>query len=601
MDWLQNLLGNSFINALGWTLVHSIWQISIWALIAAAILVITHRRKARTRYRLMAIVLLGICITSTLTFKNHFIKTSRDFENSITTRKTSQPPGTYSETKQLSLGGTARTLKINIAFFQNYFDEHLPAIVTLWLLGFLFFFLRYLGSIAWLMRLKNTSEIITKQYEDVLYTYCRRMKLRRLVDIGKSIKINSPVVIGHFKPIILFPVQILTGLSGEQIESILLHELAHVKRNDYLVNLVQSFIEIVFFYHPAIWWLSATIFTEREHACDDLAIEGGVDANQLAGTLAILAGSFSGVPHYSQAFSGKQYKMKNRIHRLIFNEKMKTNLSQKVLIGLAIIAATLVFSFTVEDVHNQNNPSPESENTKRLETPAEEVETDILTISESTQTELSHSKANLSTADKNSISKEKGVDERKSAIEAVQSENLQDDSPEDDEDSAEAIRTLMKTGAKEWNKYRKNHPEENFDDALKESNLAGFDFSNFNLSHMNLKEANLTSCNFTNADMTGVDIKEATLDGSILENAILREANMKELSLRGINLKGAILENANLKEITMINCDLSHSDLGGTVMNEAEIENCNFKGATANLATLFPPGFDWAAQGIKLK
>ncbi len=693
MDWLQNLLGNSLINAMGWTLVHSIWQISIWAMIAVVILVITHKRKANIRYRLLALVFLGICTTSTITFRNHFTKANSVLENTVIQGEIEHLDIADNEINQQEIEESSETNIKIISWFQNYFDKHLPAIVTVWFLGFVFFLLRYFGSIAWLLRLKNTSETITTEYEDILYKYSRKMKLRRLVEIGKSLKIDTPMVIGHFKPVILFPAKILTGLSLEQLEAILLHELAHVKRNDFLINLVQSFIEIVFFYHPAVWWLSASISTEREHVCDDLAVKGGVDALQMAETLAKLAEVFTRPPQFSQAFSGKQHKVKNRIHRLIFNENMKTNLSQKIIVAAGIILSVTTLSFTIQKdiliekntTHDttqvqlaetakntialQSEPKLKEEETKEKQVNVSEErnqnqnqnsteQKDILEATSEKKLEHRHAimVANierrindlitecisLESNGKDGFGKyyESELDriieeENESLIEWLihqesmalmekdykklkeeirqeyitnrnhsekSTKNLDsNDSNTEEEITGESLKTLMKKGAKDWNKYRKNHPGENFDEALKESNLTGFNLSNFDLSYMNLKEATLTNCNFTNANMTGVNIKEAELSGTVLEKANLTKANMKELVLNGINLKGAILTSANLKEITLKNCDLSGANLVGTVMYESIIENCKFKGAVADHTTQFPPGFDWAQQGIEFK
>ena len=74
------------------------------------------------------------------------------------------------------------------------------------------------------------------------------------------------------KPVILLPVGLATSLPIDQVEAILAHEMAHIRRNDYLINLLKSLIEVVFFYHPVIWWISSTLETEREHCCDDITI-----------------------------------------------------------------------------------------------------------------------------------------------------------------------------------------------------------------------------------------------------------------------------------------------------------------------------------------
>src|SRR4030095_11498069 len=81
-----------------------------------------------------------------------------------------------------------------------------------------------------------------------------------------------PVVIGHLKPVILFPIGILNSLPQNEVEAILLHELAHIARNDFLINLLQQFTEIIFFFNPAVIWVSSCIKSERENCCDDIAI-----------------------------------------------------------------------------------------------------------------------------------------------------------------------------------------------------------------------------------------------------------------------------------------------------------------------------------------
>src|SRR5205814_3969509 len=100
-----------------------------------------------------------------------------------------------------------------------------------------------------------------------------------------SALVDSPCVLGWLKPIILVPISATTGLSPQQIEGILAHELAHVRRNDYLVNLAQTVVETVLFYHPAVWWISRTIRQEREHCCDDIAAQTAGDARGYARAL----------------------------------------------------------------------------------------------------------------------------------------------------------------------------------------------------------------------------------------------------------------------------------------------------------------------------
>ena len=96
--------------------------------------------------------------------------------------------------------------------------------------------------------------------------------LRRATQILQSTLVQVPVVAGYFRPVILVPMSVISGLPASQLEAILAHELAHIRRHDYLVNLLQTLLETVFFYHPAVWWLSRQIRNERENCCDDLAV-----------------------------------------------------------------------------------------------------------------------------------------------------------------------------------------------------------------------------------------------------------------------------------------------------------------------------------------
>src|ERR1017187_9214042 len=99
-----------------------------------------------------------------------------------------------------------------------------------------------------------------------------RMRVSRPVTLLESCLAEVPVVMGYLRPVILMPVGLMTGLPAEQIEAILLHELAHIRRHDYLVNLLQIVVEGLVFYHPAVWWISSVMRAERENCCDDLVV-----------------------------------------------------------------------------------------------------------------------------------------------------------------------------------------------------------------------------------------------------------------------------------------------------------------------------------------
>ena len=139
------------------------------------------------------------------------------------------------------------------------------------------------------------------------------MGVGRAVALLESALVEVPVVIGYLRPVVLLPAGMATGLSTEQVESLLMHELAHIRRHDYLVNLLQSVVEGLLFYHPAVWWVSHVIRTEREHCCDDMVVELRGDARGYAGALAALE-SLRG-PQAALAASGGS--LVKRVRRLL--------------------------------------------------------------------------------------------------------------------------------------------------------------------------------------------------------------------------------------------------------------------------------------------
>jgi GWxTD domain-containing protein len=143
-----------------------------------------------------------------------------------------------------------------------------------------------------------------------------RLRLARPVQLLESCLADTPLVLGHFRPVILMPIGLLTRLPAGQIEAILLHELAHIRRHDYLVNLVQRSVEALLFYHPAVWWISGVIRAERENCCDDVVVAMSGDAHEYAVALAAL--EQNRWPHNEPAIAATGGSLVKRIHRLLY-------------------------------------------------------------------------------------------------------------------------------------------------------------------------------------------------------------------------------------------------------------------------------------------
>ncbi|HEY2589699.1 MAG TPA: polysaccharide biosynthesis/export family protein [Tepidisphaeraceae bacterium] len=165
-----------------------------------------------------------------------------------------------------------------------------PWLVIAWAAGVLVLSARNLGAWIAVRQLRSlTTRAVGESLVHRAAALSDRLGLHRTVRLLQSTRVDSPLVIGVVKPVILLPASVLTELPAAQIEALLAHELAHVLRNDYLVNLFQCVIETLLFYHPAVWWVSHRLRIEREHCCDDLAVGVTHEREVYARALAALA------------------------------------------------------------------------------------------------------------------------------------------------------------------------------------------------------------------------------------------------------------------------------------------------------------------------
>jgi hypothetical protein len=146
----------------------------------------------------------------------------------------------------------------------------------------------------------------------------RRLHISRAITLLESTLVEVPTVIGWLKPVVLLPASALGALSPSQLEAILAHELAHIRRHDYLVNLLQTLVETLLFYHPAVWWLSRRIRIERENCCDDLAVSLCGDPVAYANALADLESLRSETtPTHHIALAATGGSLLHRVRRLL--------------------------------------------------------------------------------------------------------------------------------------------------------------------------------------------------------------------------------------------------------------------------------------------
>src|SRR5579872_2583791 len=229
--------------ALGWTLFHSIWEGALIALVLAGALCVV--RSSRGRYAAACVAMLGMLSGFCLTFAYLMPQGIHH----------SAPP----EIRFAPHGSDAQSLVFNEAARRSLADL-LPWLALFWIAGVFVFHVRTLAGWIAAQRLRSTGVCHAPEFwQRRLNELAARVRLSRPVTLFESCLAEAPVVIGYMRPVILMPVGLLAGLPAGQVESILLHELAHISRYDYLVNLLLASVEGLLFYHPAAWWISGVI------------------------------------------------------------------------------------------------------------------------------------------------------------------------------------------------------------------------------------------------------------------------------------------------------------------------------------------------------
>jgi len=225
-----------------------------------------------------------------------------------------------------------------------------------WLIGALVFTFKMIGSYFYTRTLISSSQSsIPEEWNHFIIQQLERFHINKNVEVFESHKINSAFTFGFIKPIIVLPIGFFTSIPPEQIEAVLLHELYHIKYKDYLVNIMTMTFEVIFFYHPAMWWLAKNIRRERENRCDDQVTQL-MDKKVYAHALLNME-SYRQSLNYAIPFFNKQSNLKMRIMR-IFDQKPEKNIGLKPFLSLLVIISFLM-SFTF---YKLEEPKLESKN-----------------------------------------------------------------------------------------------------------------------------------------------------------------------------------------------------------------------------------------------
>lgn len=296
----MDLFTPHIVTVVGITLVHFLWQGAAIGMITAAVLATCPRAMARTRYLIAGAGLVAMTMAPLVTL------------GLVWQTASAMSSGLPTFSAETTVGAAASGGSLTPTTLMSW----LPLGVGVWAIGVFALTTRLL--FAWL-RTERVRRVDVRPTPEGLQIavdrLARGLGIRRAVTLFESPWVDAPTVIGWLKPTILLPLGAFTGLSVQQVEAVLSHELAHIKRHDYLVNVLQNLTETVFFYHPAVWWLSRQIRVEREHCCDDVAVETCGNAVIYARALAALEESRQHAA--TLALAATDGSLVDRVRRLI--------------------------------------------------------------------------------------------------------------------------------------------------------------------------------------------------------------------------------------------------------------------------------------------
>jgi beta-lactamase regulating signal transducer with metallopeptidase domain/peptidoglycan/xylan/chitin deacetylase (PgdA/CDA1 family) len=285
MNWID-YANSKAIADLGWTLAHSVWQIAVAAAALFILLKIVRNASPNFRYVVSVTFLFisaALPVTTYLNISKHGDHTtgvglasggasSRD--------RFPEDPAIIDPAAELtlkstisSLGSTAAVDRVRAAF-ADWLEKALPFLVGVWLVGVGLFAARLGGGFWQIRRLRRAkTESLDEKWRASIEKIIARVGLRQRVEVMRSTLVDTPIAIGLLRPIVLIPAAAFLHISPRELETVIAHELIHIRRLDPLVNVLQSVVETIFFYHPAIWWISREIRREREFAADAAVIE----------------------------------------------------------------------------------------------------------------------------------------------------------------------------------------------------------------------------------------------------------------------------------------------------------------------------------------
>ncbi|PKG85401.1 peptidase M56 [Colwellia sp. 75C3] len=353
----EQLFNSPFLYSLSLTLVHFLWQGLLVALILKSLLFIVDKNKSKLRYTLATLAMLANGVLAVLTYTMVYPDTSSGMNSNLS------PIPLTSLVNELTQQNPLFTYQ---ELLPSILAHSLPYLSLFWLATITILASKLLIEIRNVNNLPRFSSVspssaLSKRFDEL----AKQIKLTKTPKLLISLKAEVPMAIGWLKPVVLLPASMVTGLNSAQLEMLILHELAHIRRHDYLVNFLQTLIELLFFFHPSVHWIGKQMRNEREYCSDDIAVEHCGYAIAYAHTLTDTASlcsknHFHTIPTMAMAASGGD--LKTRVLRLVDHHCAPTNNTSKFLAAMCLFLTLTLLSInqllTMPFAQQLNNQFP---------------------------------------------------------------------------------------------------------------------------------------------------------------------------------------------------------------------------------------------------
>ncbi|WP_080057988.1 M56 family metallopeptidase [Spirosoma aerolatum] len=336
------------ISAICWTLIHSLWIGLVVSALAGLVITVTHRSSAHLRYQLLcACLVLFVTAMGFVYYQEQRIVHSlpspgKPIENVA-------PIADIVVQRQSAVAVQKVSVSTRLLAFINANSNW---IVTIWLLFFVLKSLRMASGLLHIYRIRSYKVYApAEEWQQKVWTFGKRLGIRQAVALVQSQRVNVPVTVGILKPVILVPIGLLTQLPTEQIDTILWHELAHIWRRDYLMNLLQCMVETIFFFNPALLWVSALIREEREICCDDIVLaQTSAKRHYLEALLAFQDYAYQPTL-FAMPLGFRSQQLMDRLKRMVTQENRRLSMAEKIalLSGLVLLLASAFVSKVIPE------------------------------------------------------------------------------------------------------------------------------------------------------------------------------------------------------------------------------------------------------------